>query len=314
MTEEIGGLVFDIQRFSIHDGPGIRTLVFLKGCPLRCKWCSNPEGLSWDIDIMSDDSKCIKCGACREICHLDAITVDEEENYVIDRELCDLCGKCAYVCPSGAKEIKGDYKTVEEIVSIAKRDAVFSKSGQGGLTLGGGECIAQPQFVYEILKRCKEEGVDTAIETSGMGNWDWFNKIVDYCDTVFYDLKAIDPEKHKELTGVSNEIILQNLINLDKKIANMKEDKPTLIIRMPLIKGYNAGEKEFTEAAKFIKNNLTQYSYVELLPFHNFGEQKYRKLDMDYEFLGRLNDKLEDHEHLIEIMKSMDIPVEFSEL
>lgn len=304
-----GGIIFDIQRFSLHDGPGIRTLVFLKGCPLKCLWCANPEGISHEVSIFNNKNKCIGCGACLTACKAGAITFIEDEGYVIDRHKCSLSGRCAIVCPTGSKEIIGEYKTAEEIVKIVKRDAMFSKGAEGGITVGGGEALFQPEFTYEILKLSREEKINTAIETSGMGSWNWIDKIAELCDTIFYDLKSIDSEKHKKLTGVGNEIILKNLINLDKKIFNMQYFKPKLIIRMPLVKGYNADKNDILEGAKFIKDNLTSYSHVELLPFHNFGEQKYKKLDLPYEFVGRGNDRAEDCEEAIKIMESMDIPV-----
>ena len=306
--ENINGTIFNIQRFSVHDGPGIRTLVFLKGCPLRCKWCSNPEGLSGKIDIMYDKAKCIGCGECLKVCEVGAITFDEDEGFPIDRELCILCGNCAIVCPTDSKKIYGEQKTVEQIVNLVKRDSTFYKSSGGGLTLGGGEILFQPEFAYEILKDCKSENINTAIETSGMGSLSWLEKISEFCDTIYYDIKAMDSTKHKSLTKVNNEVILNNLISLDKKIAGM-EVKPTLIIRMPLINGYNTDELDIKQAAMFIKDNLTSYSYVELLPFHNFGEQKYNNLDLHYEFEGELNSKVEELDPLLKIVEDMDIPV-----
>lgn len=286
-TQEKQGLIFNIQRYSIHDGPGIRTLIFMKGCPLKCLWCSNPEGISGRMDIICKENKCLRCGACQKACTRNAINDD----FTIDRNLCDNCGECAKYCPSDAKAVCGEWKTVEQIVKIAQRDAPFYKGSGGGVTIGGGEILNQPEFVCEVLKRCQELGINTAIETCGFGEWKWLDRITDYCDTVLFDLKEFDVDKHKELTGQSNDIILSNLQALAAKLSALGESKTKLIVRMPLVEGLNDSCEDIERAGRFIKTELAHCDEVEILPFHNLGEQKYVQLGKSYTFAGRGNSK-----------------------
>ena len=305
---ETKGLVFNIQRYSIHDGPGIRTLVFMKGCPLKCLWCSNPEGISHQIDIICKKSKCIGCGACEKICPQKAIGND----YTIDRTLCDNCGECAKYCPTDAKTACGEWKTVDQIVGIVRRDAPFYKSSCGGLTMGGGEILNQPNFVYEVLKRSCELGINTAIETCGFGEWEGLERISDYCDTIYFDLKEIDSKKHEKLTGQKNDIILKNLKALDFKISMMGAKKPKLIIRMPLIDGVNDSIEDIEMAGSFIKTSLSQYEKVEIMPFHNLGEQKYSQLALPYALEGRGNSKKGAFDAQKQILADWGIPINVS--
>ena len=327
---EQSGLMFHIQRYSIHDGPGIRTLVFMKGCPLKCLWCSNPEGIYSGLDILSQPSKCIGCGACREVCPHGAIGPRPcprgrprcmgcgscspmpglGDEYTIDRVLCDHCGRCVAVCPSNAKSAFGEWVTVEEIMEKIRRDAVFYKNSGGGVTMGGGEILMQPAFVCEVLRRCSAEGIDTAIETCGQGDWEWLDKIADFCNTVHYDVKAIDPWKHNRLTGHGNERILENLVRLDRKLAPLPET--ALIVRMPLVAGYNDDDEDIRRAGEFICQNLTSYRKVELMPFHNMGEQKYKQLGMDYLFAGKPNAPRGAFDSCAEILRAMGIPTDIS--
>lgn len=305
----LSGTVFNIQRFSIHDGAGIRTLVFMKGCPLRCRWCSNPEGFSGDIQVMDDAKRCIGCGACMKVCPEHAIQA--AAGFPIDREKCTNCGICAKHCPSNAKTVSGEIKTVDDIVKTVERDMPFYGASGGGITIGGGEVLTQPAFVWEVLRRCKEQGIGTAIETSGCGSWEWLSRIAELCDAVHYDVKALDARHHKHLTGMDNTLILQNLEKLDMHLGAM-EPKPQLILRLPLVPGYNMSEEFIEEVADYIKENLCNYHMIELLPFHNFGEAKYRKLGFPYELTGRGNTDPEELSGYAAMLAECGLPVHIS--
>ena len=305
------GLIFDIQRFSLHGGHDVSTLVFTKGCPLRCKWCSNPEGLHNHTDILWKQEKCTGCGFCSMVCVKNAIN---EIGFGIRRELCDRCGACAKHCPSGAKSKCGEFKTPQEIVDMVKRDLTFCKNSGGGITMGGGEVLMQPQFTLETLRYARKAGLGTAIETSGMGEWEWLDKISDYCDTIYYDVKAMDKQLHKELTGAGNDVILSNLLMLNQKFSKLSEEKrPKLVIRLPLVEGYNDDQVNIENIAKYLKINVPTLSHVEILPFHNFGEGKYNQLDMTYQLKGRPNATKEAFSHLGANIRDQGITVEIQQ-
>ena len=303
-------VIFKMQRYSLHDGPGIRTLVFVKGCPLRCRWCSNPEGFSPDIEIRCIEKKCIRCGACEVVCPKGAIW---GENYEIDRKKCDSCGKCVQVCPTGSKDFFGEEKTVDEVVATVVRDRTFYDGSEGGVTIGGGEMLFRPDFSYGVLKRCRELGISTAIETSGHGKKEDLLKIAEVTDTIHFDIKAVDSDLHKKITGVENGIILENIKALDEKLKTMKP-KPTLVLRVPLVEGFNATEDNVEKTANFIKENLSAYDLVEILAFHNLGEAKYGQLGLDYELRGRNNARAEDLLRFGELLERRGLPVKISQL
>lgn len=303
------GVIFNIQRFSIHDGPGIRTLVFMKGCPLRCRWCSNPEGIPTKRTVLSNLKICIGCGACSQVCKSGAIYRTESGAYQINRELCTDCLMCAKVCPTKSKYISGEIKTVEEILKSVERDKAFYKHSGGGITVGGGEMLAQPEFVYELLSRSQERGLNTAVETSGYGSLPWLLKIAGQCDTIHYDIKAIDPQLHKDLTRVDNKLILDNLKALSEYIDSQTDRKRELIIRLPMINGYNTDLKEVTAMANFISKELKFYSIVEVLAFHNFGENKYKEMGLAYEFADQPNSSVNDLEDQIAILREAGLRI-----
>ena len=246
--------IFDIQRASFVDGPGIRTTVFFKGCNLRCAWCHNPESQSAAIEMMFHKNRCVKCGKCKEIC---AYSLEE----------CDFCGRCVLYCPQDAREICGKEYTVEEVVrDIVKDKSVYESSG-GGVTFSGGECMLQIDFLESILRECKKEGIHTAVDTAGHLPFDYFERIIPCTDLFLYDVKCFDPEKHKRYTGVTNELILDNL-------ARLISGGRRIIVRIPIISGINDTEEEILKIRDLIQG-FGGVERIELLPYHAMGEHKY---------------------------------------
>lgn len=266
------GMVFDIQRYSINDGPGIRTIVFLKGCPLRCAWCSNPESQRRGQELMYRKILCIHCGICIKACKYGAISPENKD--WIDREKCVMCGECANACPSSALVVKGQVMSVEEVINELKKDESFYMNSNGGITLSGGEALMQPEFAKELLKACKARGWHSAIETEGYAPKNVIKDVVPYVDLVLLDFKANNDEIHKKYTKVSNELI--------KKNAKIIQEITHTIIRIPVIPGVNASEEEFRDMVKFVKT-LPNINEIHILPYHNLGESKYYLLGRDYE-------------------------------
>lgn len=265
------GWVYDIQRFSLHDGPGIRTTVFLKGCSLKCVWCHNPESQFSLPEIAEFKDRCMGCGRCIEVCPQKAIT---ETKWSIDRETCTRCGRCAEVCPSGARKIMGKKMGAEDVLREVRKDKLFYKNSGGGMTLSGGEPLRQALFSRQLLRMCKKENIHTAIETCGYTNWSNFNKILPFTDLVFYDVKHINPLRHKVFTRKSNELILENL-------RKMVEEGANIVIRIPLIPGYNDAEGDIMATAEFLKS-LKYIKRIELLSYHKLGEAKYDRIGREY--------------------------------
>jgi pyruvate formate lyase activating enzyme len=270
--KKIKGRVFDIQRFSLHDGPGIRTLVFLKGCPLRCVWCSNPESQKYDPEIMFDASKCMDCGTCIAVCPLNAI----EENktvHRINRQRCNSCGNCTEACPTRALRFSGNRMSVKTVLKEIEKDREFYDSSGGGVTFSGGEPLGQPEFLKHLLMACKSRDFHTALETCGSVKWEHFENILAYTNLFLYDVKQMDPVEHEKLTGNDNRWVLENLEKLCRIGANV-------IIRMPVVPGANDSEKNLTATAELVTRlGITE---IHLLPYHNYGESKYRMLGNDY--------------------------------
>ena len=248
-------MIFDIQRNSFVDGPGIRTTVFFKGCNLRCRWCHNPESQSFEKQMMFYKDKCTGCGKCREVCpnHLQS---------------CDFCGKCELYCPAEARKICGREYTPAEVLAEVIKDKAFYENSGGGVTFSGGECMLQLDFLCEILEKCKSAGIHTAVDTAGNVPWKSFEKILPFTDLFLYDIKAFGAELHRKGTGVSNELILENLKNLS--------GRSDIIIRIPVIGGYNDNDEEIRQIADFLKQ--IKIIKVELLPYHAMGEHKYTAL------------------------------------
>lgn len=270
------GFVFDIQRFAVHDGDGIRTLVFLKGCPLSCTWCQNPESMSREPELWTIDHRCIRCRACIDNCAADALS--GTDGIVIDRNTCTLCGKCVATCYAGAMNVVGRYLTVDELFDAIDRDRPFYETSGGGVTFSGGEPTLQPEFLQAMLIKCKEQGLSTAIETCGLASWDTLSGLLEYLDLVMIDIKHMDPAEHKKYTGASNEPILNNIRNMDTAGTRMR-------IRMPLIPGINDSDANVRATAAFL-STLHHMERFDLLPYHRLGEPKWEQLNQPYPLHG----------------------------
>lgn len=266
------GFVFNIQRYSVHDGPGIRTVVFLNGCPMRCAWCSNPE--SWDIKptISFNDKVCVRCGECAISCKKGAITF--KDGPIFNASRCDNCGICEENCVGSSIKIFGKLISSDEVINEALKDKQFYARSGGGLTLSGGEALMQPKFTKEILQKAKMVGLNTNIETTAFASREIIEDVLCLSDLIFCDFKHIDDEIHKRFTGQGNALILDN-------IRFMSENGYPLVLRIPLIPGFNDDEETLRKMAKFI-GSLKGIRRVGLLPYHNYGKGKYELLKKKY--------------------------------
>ncbi|CAM2758776.1 trans-4-hydroxy-L-proline dehydratase activase [Hathewaya histolytica] len=266
------GIVFNIQKYSVHDGPGIRTTVFLKGCPLNCWWCHNPESQKLREQLMYFDNKCVACGSCVKWCKEEALSLNDGK-ISIDESKCTLCGRCTDVCLKGALEIAGKEVDINELMKEIKKDEIFYDQSKGGVTFSGGEPLVQIDFLESMLKACKEAEIHTTVDTCAHASWDSFERIIDYTDLFLVDLKHINSSEHKKYTGVGNELILENI----KKLSELRKN---LFIRIPIMPGINDSKETLEDTVKFLKNiNMIQ---VNLLPYHRIGMDKYRRLNKDY--------------------------------
>jgi len=263
-------MVFDIKRYAINDGPGIRIVVFLKGCNLNCAWCHNPESISREKERMYAPARCIKCETCVLACPNKAIALTPEE-IVTDAELCTMCGKCAEVCPTKAIEISGRPMSVTEIMSEIEKERVFFDQSGGGVTFSGGEPLLQARFLIELLDECGHRGIHRAVDTAGLANTEIVLEVARRTDLFLYDLKMMNSDKHREWVGIPNEKILENL----KVLA---ETGAKIIIRVPLIGGVNDDAENLEATARFVAQLSGEKKDVTLLPYHKIAQTKYQKL------------------------------------
>ncbi len=269
----VKGIIFDIKKYAIHDGPGIRTTVFLKGCPLKCLWCHNPESQKLEPEIMLYPDKCIKsCDLCIKVCHTGALKKADE--IMIDKDKCDLCGDCIEICPSDAIRVSGREVSVEDVMKEIDKDMLFYDESSGGITFSGGEPLLQVDFLESLLKESKKRYLTTVVDTSGYSDFERFEKINSLVDLYFYDLKLMDDELHKKYTGVSNRVILKNLEKLDKIHRNIE-------IRIPLVEGITDTRENIDAIIEFLRK-LENIVRVTLLNYHRAGVSKYQRLGMPY--------------------------------
>jgi len=268
------GTIFNIQRYSLDDGPGMRTTVFVKGCPLKCLWCSNPESQDPHPIVSNRYTACKSCGKCVSSCPNGAVTMSDD-GVEIDREKCVGCGTCVDACFYDAMHWTGEVITVDKVMKTVLRDKLYYENSGGGVTCSGGEILMQPEFVAEIFRRCHEEGIHTNADTCGFGTEEAVRTVMEYADLCYFDIKHMDPEKHREYTGVSNEIILRNLrlvLSLGVKT----------VIRVPLIPEHNADEENLHALGRFVSTLGENVDHVCFLPYHVFGENKYKMIGWTY--------------------------------
>jgi len=275
MTKNKKGLIFNIQRFVLHDGPGIRTTIFFKGCSLSCLWCHNPESINPFPELLFRKDRCNACGDCMLSCPKEAIVLTNS-NVKILNDKCNICGSCLPSCNTRALEIAGEFYTVEQVMDEILRDMAFYEQSNGGITISGGEPLMQLEFLHDLVQRAKNENLHVCLDTSGYSKWSNIKKILKYIDIFLYDVKTLNEERHLKLTGVSNKIILDNLNNLLKEGAQ-------IIIRTPIILGYNFLNLEKEVHDHLINLIQSGFNDFELIPYHRFGEVKYEFLRRKYD-------------------------------
>ena len=288
------GKIFNIQRYSIYDGPGIRTTIFLKGCFLKCFWCHNPEGVGVESEIQILDFKCLQCGLCIENCPNNARFLSEGR-ILINKEKCDRCFRCVKVCPNHATELIGNEIDVKEVLNIVEQDIPFYKRSNGGVTFSGGEPLLQAGFLKNCLIECAKKNIHTAVDTTGFVEEYKLKEIMPYVNLFLYDIKTLDDGRHKNATGVSNKIILDNLRVLLKSKARVH-------LRIPVIPTFNDSVEDIQKVVDFI-SDLKDIEAIEILPFHQLGSGKYKSLQKTYK---AINLKIIPREKLGELLEPFE--------
>lgn len=275
-------LISDIKHFAVHDGDGIRTTVFFKGCPLKCVWCHNPESIDFKPQVAYYENKCIDCGECVSVCPSGAHKITQE-GHIFERDLCVACGKCEKACLGEALKFYGKEMTVDELLPILLEDKDFYETSGGGVTLSGGECLMQADFCAELLQMLKKEGINTAVDTCGYVPKESIDKVLPYTDTFLYDIKAIDENVHIKCAGKSNRLILENIKYIDSLDKSIE-------VRIPYVPNYN--DNQIKQIADFLKG-LKNLIKVRVLPYHNYAGSKYEALDMESSLPTKLPDEEE---------------------
>ena len=303
---ESEALIFQIQKMSTEDGPGIRTTVFFKQCPLKCIWCHNPESILKKPQLEWFKHKCIGCKICIETCQQDALSL-EEDGMHIDREKCNSCGDCSKECPSTALHMFGELWLLEDLYYEIQKDKVYYTQSHGGITVSGGEPTLQSDFILDFLKKCKENGISTALDTCGYASKKIYEKLLPHVDLVLLDIKEINSDKHKEFTGVSNDLILENAIWISNYV---KDNSKKLWVRTPIIPNYTATEENIKGIGEFIVNKLHNIpERWDLLSFNNLCTAKYERLDMDWplkDFSLMTKDEMDD---FVELAKKIGVKI-----
>lgn len=270
------GIIFDIKKYAINDGPGIRTTVFFQGCPLSCWWCHNPESQPRQPTLMYRDNRCILCGECAAVCPQDGIQINSSAE--TDRSKCDACGTCAETCYHGAREVSGKEMSISDVMGIIERDIPFYDQSGGGVTFSGGEPLMQRSFLMELLRACQAQEIQTVLDTSGYASWESLDSIREYVNLFLYDLKLMDDERHIKYTGVSNKLILSNL-------QQLAHSGTQVFVRIPLIPGINDDEENLRHTTIFVAE-LPNITGIELMGYHDIAQTKYEALGRSYRLNG----------------------------
>lgn len=298
--------IFNIQKYNMYDGPGVRTLVFFKGCPLRCKWCSNPEGQLKQHQVLFKKNLCVNCGDCVPVCPVGKHVISPETKLheVLQDVKCIGCGECVKACTKGALSVVGEEKTISELVDVIMEDQPFYEVSGGGVTLGGGEVLMQPEAAANLLMACKQRMVNTAIETCGYASEEALLKVAEFTDLFLYDIKHMNSDRHYEITGVRNERILSN-------IKTLLDNRYNVQVRMPLLKHVNDSEEEILQIIQFLApyRDYKNFKGIDLLPYHKLGVNKYNQLGWEYPIEGDPSLSNEDLDRIEGWIKKYDFPV-----
>lgn len=298
--KELTGKIFNIQKCSIRDGRGMRTTVFFKGCGLKCLWCANPEGIDFRPEISLNPANCMGCGFCLKKCPVGAVHLDEQGAMVYDRKRCISCGTCAMLCPTEARKQFGQDYTVDELFKRIYQDRFYFEHSGGGVTFSGGEALMQPEFLLAVCQKCKAYRINVAIESCGCGDYKKFAPCLDYIDFIYFDIKHMDSDMHKKITGQGNERILENL-------RRINEHGIEICIRTPVVPGWNDSEENIRATAEFI-STLSSVRRYEFLAYHKLGVNKYKILGRQYT-LDDVQEPSEEHLlHLVDVANEILIP------
>lgn len=298
-------LIFNVQKYNIYDGPGVRTLVFFKGCPLRCKWCSNPESQIRQYQVLFKKNLCKNSGACIPVCPVEIHKMSPERVHSVAQNIeCLGCRRCEEACPEKALAIVGELKTISELMDVIEEDRPFYDSSGGGVTLGGGEVLMQPEAATNLLMTCKQRGINTAIETCGYAPLETVMKVAEFVDLFLFDVKHMDSSRHYEMTGVHNDMILNNLQWILENRYNVK-------VRIPMLKGFNDTEENIAQLVQFLKpyQDHKNFKGIDVLPYHKLGVYKYEQLNRDYLVEGNPTLNVEDLERVEKNIKQYGMPV-----